>query len=134
MVKISTLIVTPDSDNEERWKLHSPYNYQGRKHTVTVPQGFSTDFASVPRLLWMLLPPYGRYTVAAVVHDWLYYAQSMKRKEADRIFLSIMIEDRVRVIRAVLMYLAVRAFGWHAWRKIVRPRVDSHMERMSDGH
>ncbi|MBK5931416.1 hypothetical protein CCR82_13035 [Halochromatium salexigens] len=28
-------------------------------------------FASIPRLLWPLLPPVGRSGKAAVIHDWL---------------------------------------------------------------
>lgn len=38
---------------------------------VEVPAGFVTDGASVPRLLWWLFPPTGRYFLAAVVHDYL---------------------------------------------------------------
>jgi len=38
---------------------------------VSVPIGFVTDGASVPRMLWWLFPPVGRYFLAAVVHDYL---------------------------------------------------------------
>lgn len=40
--------------------------------TVTVPIHFKTDFASTPRFLWAFFPPYGKYTEAAVLHDYLY--------------------------------------------------------------
>ena len=36
---------------------------------VTVPAGYLTDGASVPRALWSLIPPWGAYGQAAVVHD-----------------------------------------------------------------
>ncbi|MBK5931525.1 hypothetical protein CCR82_13610 [Halochromatium salexigens] len=36
-----------------------------------VPAGHRTDFASIPRLLWPLLPPVGRSGKATVIHDWL---------------------------------------------------------------
>jgi hypothetical protein len=39
--------------------------------TFTVPIGFVTDFATVPRALRWLILPYGAYTRAAVLHDWL---------------------------------------------------------------
>ena len=39
---------------------------------VTVPIHFKTDFASTPRFLWAFFPPYGKYTEAAVLHDYLY--------------------------------------------------------------
>ena len=54
---------------------------------ITVPFGFVTDFASVPRLLWSLFPPIGRYGYAAVFHDFVYWEQdAITRKEADRVF------------------------------------------------
>ncbi|MFJ7316815.1 DUF1353 domain-containing protein, partial [Pseudomonas sp. NPDC098747] len=36
---------------------------------VHVPAGYLTDGASVPRLFWSLIPPWGAYGQAAVVHD-----------------------------------------------------------------
>jgi hypothetical protein len=38
---------------------------------IRVPVGYRTDFASIPRFFWRILPPAGRYGKAAVVHDWL---------------------------------------------------------------
>jgi len=35
---------------------------------ITVPAGYRTDFASIPRLVWPLLPPVGRSGKAAVIH------------------------------------------------------------------
>lgn len=54
------------------WSLTSPLIWTGREgQTFTVPIGFVTDFASVPRFLRWLVEPYGPYTRAAVLHDWL---------------------------------------------------------------
>lgn len=36
---------------------------------VFVPAGYLTDGASVPRLFWNIIPPWGSYGQAAVVHD-----------------------------------------------------------------
>lgn len=38
---------------------------------VFVPSGFVSDGATVPRFLWSVFPPVGRYFAAAVVHDYL---------------------------------------------------------------
>ena len=61
------------------WTLTAPYrvrvghNFDGQHvGIVVVPAGFATDFASVPRAFWRLLPPFGEYMLAAVVHDYLY--------------------------------------------------------------
>jgi hypothetical protein len=54
------------------WSVLAPLIWTGTKgDTFTVPAGFVTDFATVPRfLVWKMLP-YGPYTRAAVLHDWL---------------------------------------------------------------
>src|SRR3954451_8276838 len=54
------------------WALVEPLGYQGRDDAFTVPAGFSTDFASVPQPLTWLVPRYGRYTKAAILHDYLW--------------------------------------------------------------
>lgn len=36
---------------------------------VNVPAGYLTDGASVPRMFWNVIPPWGKYGQAAVVHD-----------------------------------------------------------------
>src|SRR5678810_817023 len=39
---------------------------------IEVPAGFCTDFASIPRIVWPVIPPRGRFNRAAFVHDLLY--------------------------------------------------------------
>lgn len=54
------------------WALTVPLVWTGTKgDTFVVPTGFVTDFATVPRFLHWLVSPYGAYTRAAVLHDWL---------------------------------------------------------------
>lgn len=54
------------------WETTAPLTWTGREgDTFTVPAGFVTDFATVPRFLHWLWLPYGAYTRAAVLHDWL---------------------------------------------------------------
>jgi hypothetical protein len=84
---------------------------------ITVPTGFETDFASVPRLFWRLIPPWGRYSAAAVVHDYLYATASVTRYEADRIFLDLMKRLGVPLWKRRLMYRAVRLGGWISWKR-----------------
>jgi hypothetical protein len=54
----------------------------------TVPAGFTTDFASIPRLLWPLIGhPAGRHAQAAALHDWLARtASEVPRSRADAAF------------------------------------------------
>lgn len=97
---------------------------------VVVPKGYLTDGATVPRLFWGLVPPWGEYGQAAVLHDYLceyltyqdYGATiSVTRKEADLIFKRSMEELNVGVLTCSTMYAAVRVYA--GLSKLRRPKV-----------
>jgi len=76
-----------------------------------VPEGFNTDFASTPKLLYPIFPPIGIYNKAAMVHDYLYTSAILPRKEADLFFLQAMEVLQVPNWKRKLMFWAVRCFG-----------------------
>lgn len=108
--------LTPFGDGEDS-VLTQDLRYQVLKtdFVIIVPAGFVTDFASTPRALWSVLPPTGRYQLAAVVHDFLYWDQSCTREQADAIFRVAMSESNVKPVERDLMWRAVRNFGQSAW-------------------
>jgi len=125
------LIVTPMPDGR-RWKLHRSFEYhvdsRCSNYIIRVPAGFITDFASVPWLFWMVIPSWGKYGKAAVIHDYLYQHHQLHyitegititRKEADSIFYGAMLVSGTKSWKAQLMYLAVRWFGFFAWKNII---------------
>jgi hypothetical protein len=90
-----------------RWRLAEPVMVCGQR----IPEGFTTDGASVPRLLWWLFPPHGRYMAAAVLHDYLLRMPQLRRAEADRQFLQVMRQMGVARWRRLAMFAAVRLWG-----------------------
>lgn len=87
---------------------------------LSVPAGFVTDFASIPRALWPVIGhPAGPYVQAAVLHDCLYREPGMfvTRAKADAIFLEAMEVLGVSWWRRRAMWAAVRAFGGAAWEE-----------------
>ncbi|MFB7879068.1 MULTISPECIES: DUF1353 domain-containing protein [unclassified Nocardia] len=90
------------------WRLTEPLTYQGAVETFTVPAGFRTDFASVPRPLVWLIPRYGAYTRAAILHDYLCRGAEVSRADADGIFRRCLREFRISVPRRWMMWAAVR--------------------------
>ena len=114
------LVVTPLSDGHS-WVIVSRFSYDvGSENSgdrIEVAQGFVTDFATVPRLLWWFLPRWGTYGNAAVIHDWLYWTQARSRKESDDIMREAMGVLNVAGYKQVLIYWAVRLFGWWAWNR-----------------
>lgn len=77
---------------------------------ITVPRGFKTDYASVPRIPLAYLLAGGIARRASVLHDYL-YAKQVDREWADNVFLGAMEADGVAWWRRKLMYQAVRMFG-----------------------
>jgi len=104
------------------WKLLTAFCYytEDKAHEVCVPAGFKTDFASIPRVLSWLYPPYSdQWGKAAVVHDYLYATQPewCDRRRADREFLYGMKALGCPLARRLLLYGSVRIWGWLPWRK-----------------
>jgi hypothetical protein len=115
---LDVLDVTPYGDGVT-WYLNKPFDYdlgvEGSGNTITIPVGFTTDFASVPKAFWNLLPPWGKYGCACVLHDWLYWNQATDRVTADNILREAMEVCKVSVVDINIIYEGVRIGGQHAW-------------------
>lgn len=75
-----------------------------------VPAGFVSDGATVPRILWPIFPPIGRYLKATLVHDY-YLQQGIDRKTCDQHFKQCLIALNVAPWRVNAMFYAVRGYG-----------------------
>lgn len=88
---------------KDYWRVLKGFRYylgtKGSNRWVYVPAGYLTDGASVPQIFWSLIPRWGLYGQAAVVHDFLceYLSitedglpKSITRAEADDILLEAM--------------------------------------------
>jgi len=87
---------------------------------ITVPTGFVTDLASIPRIpgVRALIPQNGAHRAPAIVHDFLVRSDGFDRPLADRIFLEAMEAVGVKRWRRTLMFWAVRIqTAWLTWRK-----------------
>ncbi|HEY4533122.1 MAG TPA: DUF1353 domain-containing protein [Fusobacterium sp.] len=121
-MEVTKLILHP-LVNGEKNELYQEYVYEINGYQIKVPQGFVTDLASVPRIFWSIFPPFGKYTPAAIVHDFLYSKfndTGINRTLADRIFLLIMKELGVGYLKRNTMYKAVRVFGESSWKEKIR--------------
>lgn len=116
------------------WRLTAPIAYDvgsvGSGETITVPAGATTDFASVPRFAWSIIPADGAWLKAAVVHDWLYRTRGTcqldgevyrtrpapyTRAESDAIFKEAMGVLGVGSLTKAIIYAAVRVGGRNAF-------------------
>ena len=88
------------------------YKVNGGGLSITVPEGFETDFASIPRIFWSIMPPTGRYSRAAVLHDYLYHLPNCSRFLADSLFRESMKQRGVPLWKRLVIFYSVRFFGW----------------------
>lgn len=102
------------------WTIVESFYYSSAilDKTITIPKGFQTDLASVPRFLWSIgFAPFGKYTDAAIVHDFLYTFQPCSRSLADMVLLEAMRVLGVGKFKSYTIYSAVRAFGYIYWSR-----------------
>lgn len=108
---------------EDYWRVAKSFRYdigfEGSQRWVTVPAGYLTDGASVPRIAWSIIPPWGSYGQAAVLHDLLCEYLTVienglpvpiTRAEADAIFLEAMTVLKVPEETRELMSSAVNLY------------------------
>jgi len=105
-----------------RWQLLATFEYHVGEYpsadVIRVPAGTITDLASVPRLLWALFPPHGRWAKAAIIHDYLYANAIGSKAYADRTFREAMGVLGVSKLVRWLMYWAVRLGGRGAYQPV----------------
>lgn len=104
-MRYSPLITTKIAKNS--WTLHVPWETP----FVTVPSGFVTDGASIPRILWVFASPSGELFEAAIVHDYMYENSIQSKEAADLAFYLTALHFKVTPWKAKLAYYAVKLLG-----------------------
>ena len=116
--------------NKSLWKTIGGFDFytdsirSGQRLWASIPDGFVTDGATIPRLFWSWIPPMGPYGQAAVLHDYLRQTMILKTsleadaqtislsiKDTDRLFLEAMTVLNVPVFKREVMYDAVRVYA-----------------------
>ena len=107
------------------------WTHENTQTPITIPIGFPTDGASIPRGLWNLFPPFdSTYVEAAIVHDFLYASHLLVKEEADLVFYETMVTLKTFPLTRETLYWGVRWAGgssyasgparWEERKRIVR--------------
>jgi hypothetical protein len=112
--------VVVEQVDDTNWRVREGFSYTGKKgETFPIEVGAETDFASVPRIFVWFLPRYGRYTLAAILHDYLWRDRAstgaLDYIDADGMFRRAMRELEVPFLRRWIMWAAVR------WGALLKP-------------
>ena len=105
--------------DNKHWLLWENYSLTVLGLLITIHRNFKFDGASIPRLFWRVVghPLQGKALPAAVIHDGLYRAQLTTRKEADKIFHTLLKLNEINKFKAWLMYRSVRTGGKKSWKQ-----------------
>ena len=121
MAKFLTELNARLKDDDRIWIIDSRLVYESDLvGTVIVPEGFQTDFASVPRVPLFYALFGDRAHRESVVHDYIYREDASPvatRKQADDVFLEAMKCRGKGFFVRYAMYWGVRAGGWTAYHK-----------------
>lgn len=92
------------------------YNSDVLKRVVTIAPGMTTDFNSIPRFFWRILPP-AEYAEAGVLHDAGYRGiVRMTKQEADNVFDEALKHLGAPTWKRWAMVRAVKCFGGGAYK------------------
>lgn len=122
--RFSGLAQLEDQENGTTAKLLAPLTYTTQDGwAITVPAGFETDFASIPRALWAVIPPRGKYNRPAIIHDLLYRTAPYDpvrrtpctQARADSILREACQDCDDRFTQRWAIYLGLRLGGFVTW-------------------
>lgn len=100
----------------DNWILIEEYRYTDADgNAQTIPRGFVTDFASIPRVLWNIISPMELGDTGPLEHDWEYRNGVGTRAKADGNLLRHMKEHGVSWWKRNTAYAGVRVGGWASW-------------------
>ncbi|WP_283149033.1 DUF1353 domain-containing protein [Silvimonas soli] len=110
-------IANATDKDDGQWVLIAPLVYQSdvAGQTFTVPAGFHTDLASVPRLPVVFLLTGDTSREAAALHDYLYTEHPVPRAIADAVLREASAVTGVPAWRRWLMWAGVRLWGAPHW-------------------
>lgn len=123
-------VLSPVPDSGGFYEFVEPFRIRlpGERGVLVVDEGFMTDGASIPRLLWPVIgSPFDPDFMApcAGAHDPLYAAELFPRAECDAIMRELMALNTQRSARmARTFHLAVRLGGGLTWRAHRRADVE----------
>lgn len=102
-------------DEDSKFILLAPLIYYSdlAQCEIVVPAGYSTDFASIPRIFQNIIQVNGRHRKPAVLHDYLCDSKKlfgMPQGFADKIFREAMEVVDVDFVESKVMYRMVRRY------------------------
>ena len=130
-VESSGLAIPPICADTHRrcWQLEQDWCYGTQQWRLTIPEGWKTDLASVPRPLSSSFNAFEFGVTGPLIHDFLYEhggrlppgtcvpSRRFTRREADELLAELVRAERVPPWKQQLAYGVARLGGWTHWEK-----------------
>lgn len=101
------------STQRDTFILVEDYEVVSGVYRFTVPKGFETNGADIPRVFWFIVHPFKpKYLHAVVAHDYLCRHRQVGTREADSVFEELV----CRVDEGIVPKIMV--FSMKLWHKI----------------
>jgi len=114
------------NEGDKCWEIGEDIDFElTNGDVITVPKGFKTDLATVPKLVRPVINTYGDFLLGVIIHDWI-YSTDYKRKEmgdyknrlfADEQFRFFALKFDTNKLRVNTMYYSIRAFGRSIYKR-----------------
>jgi hypothetical protein len=112
-------------EGKDLWIVAAPFTYRSARLglDITVPQGSTTDLASIPEVLWNVIANDDPHIVEpATLHDYLYAVGGvlpdgtrLQRMQCDQTLRDAMADCGAPDWKMDAVYNGVRAFGGSHW-------------------
>jgi hypothetical protein len=112
-----------------RWQFPDPFVFEVDGVKFATPPGFWTDFASVPRPLWLVLSPY-ELGVGPIPHDFGYFSGYGSKGYWDQVFQACMEKDGIPAWKRTAAYQAVDWFAGGSWNYYRKSNKDNVLRRV----
>lgn len=86
--------------------------------TYHIPEGFVSDFSSIPTALFWIVR-WSKVDIAGVVHDYIYETAIENRAKADKVWYLVAIagEHRANLVQGWVCWFGLLMGGWWFWWK-----------------
>jgi hypothetical protein len=117
------VLLTPFPGSEKLWVVRTPIIYCSEVLDAEIGSeivGLKTDLLSIPQIFNNISLPYGKYTIAGLLHDLEYRLQRFPRELVDRMFLEVLQllnYSGLVDLENNAFYEAVHRWGQSAWDK-----------------
>ena len=117
-----------NEEGKETWELLTELTYginsKEGKERIIVPEGYISDGATIPRMMWSIIPPLGNFIPAVFVHDILCLTKGNLKPRYNNLYLDkglvppepLSSKETHEIFRQAMLNLTGSGYTIEPWR------------------